>query len=208
LILVLPGGDGSADFQPFVKRIYKNAVPDGYLVAQLVAVASTNKQQIVWPTAKFMDKKQTFTTESFIANVVDEVKAKHKIDATRVYTLSWSSGGPAAYIASIAKDTPITGSLVAMSVFPLAQMKPLGAAQGKKYLLLHSPQDKVCPYAHTRIAKTQLTRAGAAIEVRDYEGGHGWQGNVWGNIADGIEWLEKTKTPTTAPAATTAPSAK
>jgi hypothetical protein len=30
LLVVLPGGDGSADFQPFVKRIYKNAVPEGY----------------------------------------------------------------------------------------------------------------------------------------------------------------------------------
>src|SRR4029453_19329523 len=27
LIVVLPGGDGSAEFHPFVKRIYKNSVP-------------------------------------------------------------------------------------------------------------------------------------------------------------------------------------
>ncbi len=27
LLVVLPGGDGSAEFHPFVKRIYKNAVP-------------------------------------------------------------------------------------------------------------------------------------------------------------------------------------
>src|SRR5687767_2814483 len=107
LLLVLPGGDGSADFHPFVKRIYKNALPKGYLVAQLVAVPSKNPRQIVWPTVKTKDAKQTFTTESFIANVVSEIKAKHKIDAARVFTLSWSSGGPAAYAASISKDTPI-----------------------------------------------------------------------------------------------------
>ncbi|HKB38850.1 MAG TPA: hypothetical protein VKD72_20570, partial [Gemmataceae bacterium] len=31
LLVVLPGGDGSASFHPFVKRIYKNAVPEGYV---------------------------------------------------------------------------------------------------------------------------------------------------------------------------------
>src|SRR5687767_14148171 len=85
LLLVLPGGDGSADFHPFVKRISKNALPDGYLMAQLVAVPSKNRNQIVWPTAKLADKKQTFTTESFITDVVAEVIAKHKVDAERVF---------------------------------------------------------------------------------------------------------------------------
>src|SRR5882724_2147385 len=36
LLVVLPGGDGSADFHPFVKRIYKNSVPEGYILAQPV----------------------------------------------------------------------------------------------------------------------------------------------------------------------------
>ncbi len=35
LLIVLPGGDGSADFLPFVKRIYKHALDDEYLVLQL-----------------------------------------------------------------------------------------------------------------------------------------------------------------------------
>jgi hypothetical protein len=38
LVVVLPGGAGTADFHPFVKRIYKNALPEGYLAAQPVAV--------------------------------------------------------------------------------------------------------------------------------------------------------------------------
>jgi predicted esterase len=205
LLLVLPGGDGSADFHPFVKRIYKNALPEGYLVAQLVAVPSGNVRQIVWPTAKAKDAKQTFTTESFVTNVIGEVNAKHKIDAERIFTLSWSSGGPAAYVASLEKDTAIKGSLVAMSIFPLHDLKPFTAAKGQKYFLLHSPQDKTCPYFHTRMAKTQLTNAGAAVEVKDYEGGHGWKGNIWGNIAAGIEWLQSTKTPATTRPATTQP---
>ena len=195
LLLVLPGGDGSDEFHPFVKNICANALPEGYLVAQLVAVPSDNPNQVVWPTAKLKDKKQTFATESFIVSVVKEVGAKHKVDGQRVFTLSWSSGGPAAYAASMMKDTPIKGSFVAMSVFPLAQLKPLTAAKGQKYYLLQSKDDKVTPYFHTRAAKTQLTAAGAVVEVSDYDGGHGWHGDVWGNIAAGIEWLQTTKPP-------------
>ena len=62
LLLVLPGGDGSAEFNPFVKNIYANALPEGYLVAQLVAVASDDPNQITWPTAKSKHPKQNFTT--------------------------------------------------------------------------------------------------------------------------------------------------
>ena len=194
LLLVLPGGDGSDEFHPFVKRIYANALPDGYLIAQLVAVPSKNPKQIVWPTAKTKDGKQTFTTESFIANVVADVrdKQKVKVDPDRVFTLAWSSGGPAAYHASLAKDTPVKGSFIAMSIFPLTDLKALlPAAKGHRYYLLQSKQDEVTKYFFVNMAKTQLTNAGATIEVADYEGGHGWHGDMFGNIRAGVEWLEK-----------------
>ncbi|MHC4563945.1 MAG: hypothetical protein ACYS8X_14405, partial [Planctomycetota bacterium] len=35
LVVVLPGGNGGPGFLPFVKRIHKNALPKGYLIAQL-----------------------------------------------------------------------------------------------------------------------------------------------------------------------------
>src|SRR5437899_2765803 len=37
LVLVMPGGDGSEDFQEFVKSLYEEALPERYLVAQLVS---------------------------------------------------------------------------------------------------------------------------------------------------------------------------
>jgi predicted esterase len=194
LLLVLPGGDGSAEFNPFVKRIYANALPEGYLVAQLVAVSSKNKNQIVWPTQQSKDPKQTFTTESFIANVVKDVKKTAQIDDARVFTLSWSSGGPAAYAASMADGTPVKGSFVAMSVFPIAQLKSsLPSAKGHRYYLLQSPDDQVTKYFFREMAAANLTKAGAAVETADYPGGHGWQGDVFGNIRTGVEWLDKAK---------------
>ncbi|HEY4760896.1 MAG TPA: hypothetical protein VIH42_09985 [Thermoguttaceae bacterium] len=47
LLIVLPGGDGSEEFHPFIKRIAKFALPETYLVAQPVAAKWTDKQPIV-----------------------------------------------------------------------------------------------------------------------------------------------------------------
>jgi predicted esterase len=189
LLLVLPGGDGSADFNSFVRRIWKNALPPGFLIAQLVSVPSNNQNQIVWPTAKDKEPKQKFTTEDFIKTVVADVKSKHQINDAKVYALGWSSGGPAVYASMLSKDTPLKGAYVAMSVFTPAKLPPLAAAKGQNYFLLQSPQDQVTKYQFARNAKSQLTNAGAKVELRDYDGGHGWQGDVYGNIRAGIEWL-------------------
>jgi predicted esterase len=202
LLIVLPGGDGSAECHPFIRSIHANALPAHYLVAQLVAVQS-NTSKVTWPTVKTADPKQTFTTEDFIRNVVAEVSAKHPIDERRIFTLSWSSGGPAAYAASLAPKTPIRGSLVAMSVFVPQKLPPLTAAKGQRYFLLHSPDDQVCKYFFTRAAKNQLTKHGAEVEVLDYEGGHGWHGDIFGNIRHGIGWLEANRAAPPTPSTTT-----
>lgn len=191
LLLVLPGGDGSAEFNPFVKRIWQNALPEGYLVAQLVAVQSDKPNQIVWPTAKTRHPKQKFTTEDFIKAVVEDVKSKHKIDEDRIFALAWSSGGPAVYASTLTQGTPLRGAFVAMSVFIPARLPPLASAKDKRYFLLQSPDDQVTRMQFARLAKTQLTQAGAAVELKEYAGGHGWHGDIFGNIREGIEWLQR-----------------
>jgi predicted esterase len=190
LIVVLPGGDGSAEFHPFVKRIYKHAVPEGYLLAQPVAPKWSRTQKIVWPTSKNRTPGMKFTTEEFITAVVDDVAAKHKIDPKRVFTLSWSSGGPAAYAASLSGGK-VTGSLVAMSVFSTQWLPPLANAKGHAYYLYHSPDDRVCPFRMAEQAQRELTSNGAAVELKTYPGGHGWQGNLYDDIRGGVEWLEQ-----------------
>src|SRR5262245_6220567 len=80
LVVVLPGGAGNADFHPFVKRIFKHGLPEGYLAAQPVAVKWKDNQIVVWPTAKLKTEGMKFTTEEFIDAVIDDVAAKHKVD--------------------------------------------------------------------------------------------------------------------------------
>jgi predicted esterase len=190
LLIVMPGGDGSTDFLPFVKRIFKYALSDQYVVAQLVAPKWAEQQVIVWPTARDKVQGQKASVEDFISQCVDDVKTKTRIDERHVYTLSWSSGGPAAYAASLHKDTPVKGSFVAMSVFWPNRLPNLRPAKDKSYYIFHSQQDQVCQYWMATSARDKLREAGANVELAEYEGGHGWMGNVFGNIRKGIEWLE------------------
>ena len=193
LVLILPGGDGSAAFNPFCQRIVENGLPGGYLAAQLVAKKWNENQQIVWPTAKTKAPGQKFTTEEFIDAVVKDVKAKHKIDDERIHLFAWSSGGPAAYAATLTKGTPVRGAFVAMSVFKPQSMPPLAMAKDKAFYVLHSPEDKLCPMRMAEAARDDFAAAGGRTKLTTYAGGHGWHGDVFQNIRDGIAWLEQQK---------------
>jgi predicted esterase len=190
LLVVLPGGDGSAVFHPFVKRIYKNAVPEGYVLAQPVAVPWTAKQEIVWPTDKNRVAGMKFSTEEFVDAVIKDVAGKYNLDPERVFTLTWSSSGPAAYAASLSSKQ-ITGSFIAMSVFKPDLLPPLEKAKGQAYFLYHSPEDRTCPFRMAEQAAKQLKQSGATVKLATYEGGHGWRGALYDNIREGVDWLEK-----------------
>jgi predicted esterase len=131
-----------------------------------------------------------FATEELVGKVIADVSAKHKIDRQRIFLLAWSSGGPAAYAIALHKHSPVAGSLVAMSVFKPRELPALASAAKRSFYVLHSPQDEVCPYPMAQQAAASLQNAGARATLVDYAGGHGWHGDIFGNIAAGMEWLE------------------
>jgi poly(3-hydroxybutyrate) depolymerase len=190
LLIVLPGGDGSANFRGFVKNIAAKALPPGYIVVQALAPAWTDDpERIVWPTEVDADPKVKFPTEQFIMELVDEVKAAHPIDPSKVFMLGWSSGGPPSYAAALREGSPVRGAFIAMSVFKPDRLPTLDGARGKAFYMLHSPQD----FIHMRFpeaARDRLAAAGAKTILTTYEGGHGWKGDALGNIRTGVEWLE------------------
>jgi predicted esterase len=191
LLVVLPGGEGGADFRPFVGDISKKAMPKGYLVAQPVAVKWTAEQEIIWPTKKDPAAKMKFTTEQFVEAVIKDVAKKHRLDSKQVFTLSWSSGGPAAYAVSLSGKTAVRGSLIAMSIFLPKKLPPLKNARGHAYYLLHSPEDNVCRVFFARWARNALRQNKARVTLESYDGGHGWHGDYFGHIRKGIRWLEE-----------------
>ncbi len=194
LLLVLPGGDGSIDFHPFVKRLHQHAVPQGFLTVQLVAPAWTKEQaeNLVWPIEKNTVDEARFTTEECVLDVVKEVQKKVKVDRERVFTLTWSSSGPAGYALSLLPKSPITGTFVAMSVFKPEELPSLKEAKGQPYYILHSPDDFI-PIAMAEKARDDLKKNKAKVEFQTYAGGHGWHGDVYGTIRAGLEWLDQNK---------------
>lgn len=194
LIVVLPGGTGEAGFHPFVKRLYKHSVPDGFLVVQPVAPKWMENQPITWPTDK--GKSQVngmkFSCDDFVEQVIAELAKARKIDPARVYTLSWSSSGPLAYLLSSRKGGAVRGSFVAMSVFRDRDVD-LKQVKGKPYYVYHSKDDKTCAFRMAEEARDALKKNGAIVEFKTYEGGHGWHGDMYGDLRTGFEWLVKQK---------------
>jgi len=188
LLVVMPGGNGAANFHPFVKRLYRNAVPDGFLVVQPVAVKWTPSQTTIWPTEKSKVTGMKYTTEEFVEGIIEETSKTKKIDPARVFTLTWSSSGPAAYVLSTRKKGLVKGSLIAMSVFHPDEFD-LDLAKDRLYYILHSPDDQTCPFKMAEEARDTLKKKGAKVAFATYAGGHGWTEDPFGNIRKGLDWL-------------------
>jgi len=187
LLLILPGGDGSASFQPFCARIAKFGLPANYVAAELVAPAwsPSQAQNLVWPTKLNPYTGMKFSTEEFMNAVIEDVKKTAQI--SHVFAMGWSSGGPPVYAAALDDKSPLTGAFVAMSIGP--KQVP-GTIKNKRFFILHSPDDRLIDIGRAEQARDALRGAGAPVKMVTYPGGHGWSGNVYGYISDGINFLE------------------
>jgi len=193
LLLVLPGGEGGADFLPFVKRIHLNVLAKEWLVAQVVSVKWRADQQVVWPTKGSPVPAMKFTTEELIEAVVADASRAQKVDPARVFALGWSSSGPALYAHALTKKPSLAGWYIAQSVFHPHALPPLAQAKGRAFFLDHSPDDRTCPFAHAQKAEEALKKARAQVRLVTYEGGHGWKGNLWQRMKDGLTFLEEQR---------------
>ncbi|MDR2705955.1 MAG: hypothetical protein LBC02_09280, partial [Planctomycetaceae bacterium] len=194
LLIVMPGGDGSAEFHPFVRRIWKFALDNSnFIVAQPIAVKWNSNQKIVWLTKMDKVEDQEFSTEEFIESIINDISERVKIDPKHINTLSWSSSGMAAYAIALQDKTAVTGSYIAMSVFKPDQLPPLDNAKGRLFAIQHSPNDRVCPFRMAKDAEQQLTEHGAKVKFTESQNGHGWSGNVYGLIRENINWLQQNQ---------------
>jgi predicted peptidase len=192
LLVVMPGGDGSAEFAPFVGNMRSKSLGDEWLIVQMVA-PQWGEEQVktnTWPTEKSPYKNMKFSTEKLFGFVLDDVHKRKKIDPRYIFTLSWASSGRAGYAISLEPKTRVTGSFVAMSEFKPELLPPLKTAQNRAYYLLHSSQDTTVPVRESETALEELKKAGALIVLEDYVGGHGWKGEAFDQIKRGVEWLE------------------
>lgn len=78
-----------------------------------------------------------------------------------------------------------------MSVFRPGDLPTIEAARGRAFSLLQSPEDQIAPMRFADAAERALQAAGAKVRLRRYEGGHGWHGDIWSMIGEGISWLDR-----------------
>lgn len=190
LLVILPGGNGNEGFREFGRDLASSGTGDDYLVAQLVSIRWSPEQGVIWPTRASAVKGAEFTTEEYLSAVIKDIRANHRVDSEHVYTLAWSSAGPAAYAASL-EISAIKGSFIAMSVFQPSGLASLSKAKGQRYFLYHSPEDRVCPFHMSEEARDLLGEKGAEVKLEPYEGGHGWHGKTFTDVRRGLDWLEK-----------------
>ena len=189
LCIVMPGGPGSIDFLPFVKRILKFGLGDGWLIVEPVAPKwSTDPNYIVWPSATLPYAPAKFTTEAFLDGILDELPSRLKTPVGLTFMMGWSSSGPAIYSFAGHGKHSITGAFVAMSVFNPQSFAGAHHLKIARFYLLHSPQDFI-PMSHPDAAKAALSKLGVPVKLDTYEGGHGWRGPVYDEIRAGFDFL-------------------
>jgi predicted esterase len=194
LLVVIPGGDGSAEFHPFVRRIWKYALDNNnFIVAQPIAVLWESNQRIVWATEKNSVAKKEFSTEKFIESMIEDISKRVKIDSKSINVLSWSSSGMAAYSIALQKKTRVTGFYIAMSVFKPEYLPPLENARGRFFVIQHSPEDRICLFRMAKDAEKQLTEHGAKVKFTESSNGHGWSGDVFRQMRENIDWLQQNQ---------------
>jgi predicted esterase len=189
LLVILPGGDGGEGFGPFCRRILKHACPKGWVAAQVIAPKWSEEQRIVWPTEQLEVEGMEFSTADLVDAVIEDASEWTKIDDDEIHVLGWSSSGPAIWELSARKKTPVKRYFIAMSVFKKDRLPSRPPTRGRSWYLLHSPNDRVCPIRLAREGEAWLEKANARVKFQEYAGGHGWRGNVYGMIREGLDWL-------------------
>ncbi len=194
LLIVMPGGPGTADFHGFVKNLWQSCCPDDFVVAQLVAPKWIAEPSVIWPMKPGDQPGMQFTTLEQMQATLDDIAKvqKLKIDPRRTYQLAWSSSGPAAYPIALQEKPLVAGSYIAMSVFHESDLT-LSRAKGRAFFLDHSPDDTTCKFAEAERAKEKLTKEGAKVELVTYQGGHGWNDDPMARLKKGIAWLEENR---------------
>lgn len=189
VLVVMPGGDGSAAFSPFIRRIYQRTLNDEWVVAQIVAPKWGRGQTVVWPRQSEPFPAARFSTEHLFDDVIDDVAARCLIDHSEVYVLAWSSSGPSAYAIALRDKPRISGAFIAMSVFNAGEYSKPVTTPAHGFYLLQSPEDKVTPFKHAEAARNFLASLGAKVKLTQYAGGHGWHGKPFEMLSEGVNWL-------------------
>lgn len=190
LVVVLPGGDGSDALQPIVTDLARQAMPPGYLVAQLVAPKGAEDADVIWPTADSLPEAAEFSAESFVRAAVEYLGERYPLNEQRIFGLGWGSGGEAMAAAAAAERSPLRGAMIAVNTFDPKRQSPPTPLHEKAFFLLPETGDAGSTSA-AAAARDWLTAAGAHVRLDPGAPGRDCKGRLRDAAFRGIRWLEE-----------------
>lgn len=188
LVVVLPGGDGSREFLPWVEGSLLAQRPDDCAGVLITSVTWTPEQKVIWPTSDSAVQGMQYTTEQYVRAVLADVEQTLPVDPARRVVVAWSSSGAAMHPLMAVEHGPFAKAYIAMSIWPPGLVN-LASVKGRRYVLDQSPDDQTTTFSHARDAYAALTKAGAIVRLSTYAGGHGWQDDPLPRFRAGLEWL-------------------
>lgn len=195
LIVVLADGKGNGeDLTDFWQEAIQKSLKDGYFVALPIAPQWNAHQPTAWVTQMAVNqvKEARFSTETFVSDIVKDVKKRYPIDPNRTLLHGVGTGGLAAYACSLSDTTPFKGFYILSSPFKTAQLPPLTHARGRHYLIQGSKEDKQAPYFQAVAADDLLRKQAAVVKLMPTTGEHGYKfaEKPWDQVGQAIGWLE------------------
>jgi len=157
LVMALHGGSGNG--RAFLWSWLRDARAHG---AILIAPTATG------PTWSLMGDD---TDTPNLARILAGIRARYRIDPTRLLLTGMSDGGTFCYVSGLLPDSPFTHlAPCAASFHPmLAQMADPARLRGLPIHLTHGALDWMFPVRVARDAQAALNRAGAAVTYREID---------------------------------------
>lgn len=182
LILLIPGGDGGPDFHNFARRVYRQSLDERTLVAQLVAVEWFAGQPIVWPTVADPVDGMAFSTESFVEEVVRDVRSRHPVDPRRIFVAAWYSGGGAGGAAALSSSS-VKGAWISTATY-----RTVVDGGKDRSIWIDHPASR---FQAAQEARNRLAAAGVRVRLETYAGA--WAEDIYARLRRGLEWLEEPR---------------
>ena len=201
LLVVLPPADGDGTLaSQFWAEVMRSVLKGRYYVAVAVAPKWANAQPTPWPTQAMTKqvKGATYTTETFVQDIVSDVSSVFNIDPQRVYLHGAAESGLAVYACSLTPQTPFKGFYIHDAPFRAGQLPPLTTAKGRRYFLQQSQDDKTGPLWMAEAARKMLSDKGATVKVAPYHGTGTYNfadNSRWDRLGEAITWLEAGSQP-------------
>lgn len=124
-----------------------------------------------------------------LADFVGAASKQYGFDAARVTALGYSNGANIAAAMMLLKPESLAGGMFLRSMVPLIPKQPPDLA-GKSVLMCSAKNDPIVPAENTQRLAQLLTQAGAAVELKWFNTGHGLSQD---DLSACATWYEQKK---------------